>query len=50
MVVTGGQRNDGAMLTEVLTELHVPRIGGSSDIRWGGHGVSPPAVRSMRRR
>ena len=23
---------------------------GSSDIRWGGHGVSPPAVRSMRRR
>jgi transposase len=26
MVVTGGQRNDGAMLTEVLTELHVPPI------------------------
>ena len=27
MVVTGGQRNDGAMLTEVLAELHVPRVG-----------------------
>lgn len=27
MVVTGGQRNDGAMLTEVLAELHVSRLG-----------------------
>lgn len=27
MIVTGGQRNDGAMLGEVLTELHVPRLG-----------------------
>lgn len=24
MIVTGGQRNDGAMLTEVLAELHAP--------------------------
>lgn len=27
MIVTGGQRNDGAMLTQVLAEIHVPRIG-----------------------
>jgi transposase len=27
MVVTGGQRNDGAMLMEVLADIHVPRIG-----------------------
>lgn len=27
MVVTGGQRNDGAMLTEVLADIHVPRAG-----------------------
>lgn len=27
MVVTGGQRNDGAMLLEVLNEICVPRIG-----------------------
>lgn len=27
MVVTGGQRNDGAMLTEVLAELRVSRLG-----------------------
>ena len=26
MVVTGGQRNDGAMLTEVLAEIHVARL------------------------
>jgi transposase len=25
MVVTGGQRNDGAMLAEVLADIHVPR-------------------------
>ena len=27
MVVTGGQRNDGAMLVEVLADIHVPRLG-----------------------
>lgn len=27
MVITGGQRNDGAMLTEVLAQIHVPRLG-----------------------
>jgi transposase len=27
MVVTGGQRNDGAMLMEVLADIHVPRLG-----------------------
>ena len=27
MVVTGGQRNDGAMLAEVLADIHVPRLG-----------------------
>ncbi len=27
MVVTGGQRNDGAMLLEVLNEIYVPRLG-----------------------
>ncbi len=27
MVITGGQRNDGAMLMEVLAEIHVPRLG-----------------------
>lgn len=27
MVVTGGQRNDGAMLMEVLANIHVPRLG-----------------------
>jgi len=27
MVITGGQRNDGAMLAHVLAELHVPRLG-----------------------
>lgn len=27
MVITGGQRNDGAMLAEVLAEIHVPRLG-----------------------
>jgi transposase len=27
MIVTGGQRNDGAMLTEVLAQIHVPRNG-----------------------
>src|SRR5690625_5339625 len=26
-VVTGGQRNDGAMLAEVLADIHVPRQG-----------------------
>lgn len=26
-VVTGGQRNDGAMLTEVLADIHIPRHG-----------------------
>lgn len=26
-MVTGGQRNDGAMLTEVLSEIRVPRQG-----------------------
>ena len=26
-VVTGGQRNDGAMLAEVLADIHVPRLG-----------------------
>lgn len=25
MIVTGGQRNDGAMLTEVLAQIHAPR-------------------------
>lgn len=27
MIITGGQRNDGAMLTDVLSEIHVPRLG-----------------------
>ncbi|WP_197466817.1 transposase, partial [Tsukamurella pseudospumae] len=27
VVVTGGQRNDGAMLTEVLADIRVPRCG-----------------------
>lgn len=27
IVVTGGQRNDGAMLTEVLADIRVPRLG-----------------------
>lgn len=27
-IVTGGQRNDGAMLAEVLADIHVPRVGG----------------------
>ncbi|GAB89858.1 putative transposase, partial [Gordonia rhizosphera NBRC 16068] len=27
MVVTGGQRNDGAMLEEVLADIYVPRLG-----------------------
>ncbi len=27
MIVTGGQRNDGAMLSEVLREIQVPRLG-----------------------
>lgn len=27
MIVTGGQRNDGAMLAEVLAQIHVPRVG-----------------------
>jgi transposase len=27
MIITGGQRNDGAMLTDVLAEIHVPRLG-----------------------
>lgn len=27
MVITGGQRNDGAMLLEVLAEICVPRLG-----------------------
>lgn len=27
MVVTGGQRNDGAMLAEVLADICVPRLG-----------------------
>jgi transposase len=26
-VVTGGHRNDGAMIAEVLAQIHVPRIG-----------------------
>lgn len=26
-IVTGGQRNDGAVLTQVLAEIHVPRLG-----------------------
>ena len=28
IVVTGGQRNDGAMLEQVLDDIRVPRIGG----------------------
>lgn len=27
MVVTGGQRNDGAMLEQVLADIYVPRLG-----------------------
>lgn len=27
IVVTGGQRNDGAMLTEALADIRVPRLG-----------------------
>lgn len=27
LVVTGGQRNDGAMLAEVLADIRVPRVG-----------------------
>lgn len=27
MIVTGAQRNDGAMLTHVLAEIRVPRVG-----------------------
>ena len=26
-LVTGGQRNDGAVLAQVLAEIHVPRVG-----------------------
>lgn len=26
-MVTGGQRNDGAMLAEVLADIHIPRLG-----------------------
>ena len=26
-IVTGGQRNNGAMLAEVLADIYVPRIG-----------------------
>jgi hypothetical protein len=26
MVVTGGQRNDGVILAEVLAQIHVPRL------------------------
>ncbi len=28
MVITGGKRNDGAMLEQVLDDIRVPRIGG----------------------
>lgn len=28
MVVTGGQRNDGAVLREVIDDIYVPRLGG----------------------
>lgn len=46
---------DGSLIVieEIENGLHpvaTRRLVGSSDIRWGGHGVSPPAVRSMRRR
>ena len=27
LVITGGQRNDGAMLGEVLADIRVPRLG-----------------------
>ena len=27
MIVTGGQRNDGAMLADVLGQIHVPGTG-----------------------
>ena len=30
LVVTGGQRNDGAMLAEVLADIRVPRLGPGS--------------------
>lgn len=38
VVVTGGQRNDGAMLSAVLEEIAVPRLGG------GRHRSRPDAV------
>ncbi len=28
MVVTGGQRNDGAVLREIIDDIRVPRVGG----------------------
>lgn len=38
MIVTGGQRNDGAMLAELLAQIHVPRHGR------GGTRTRPDAV------
>ena len=37
-MVTGGQRNDGAMLAEVLADIHVPRQ------RRGSRGGRPPKL------
>ncbi|CAM3572968.1 hypothetical protein [Dermacoccus barathri] len=45
-VVAGGA---GFKAPAIMLLAFLPMYG-SSDIRWGGHGVSPPAVRSMRRR
>jgi transposase len=38
LVVTGGQRNDGAMLSEVLADIRVPRLAG------GGARTRPDVV------
>ncbi|MCV7074089.1 transposase, partial [Mycobacterium rufum] len=37
VVVTGGQRNDGAMLSQVLEEIVVPRYRGRARSRRCGH-------------
>ena len=56
IVAADGQHDAVADLLAGAVALANEEVGtvvwfaGSSDIRWGGHGVSPPAVRSMRRR
>lgn len=56
MVVTGGQRNDGAMLAAVLADTYVPRLGagGTDPTRSGGrrqgvlHRRNPHPARTTR--